>query len=87
MTGAEMTLARWFARQAVKRELQAQGLKLSHIEASEITRSANQYIDDHPEIVALASESYRSLIASGRLRPPRRRKGFRCANIVNTMKR
>ena len=74
MNGAVMTLARWQARKAVKAELLAQGLKLSHIEASDITRKANQYIDDHPEIIALASESYRSLIASGRLKPPRRRK-------------
>jgi hypothetical protein len=74
MNGAVMTLARWHARQAVKRELLAQGLKLSHIEASEITRAANQYIIDHPEVLALACESYRSLVASGRLRPPRKPK-------------
>jgi hypothetical protein len=33
MTGAEWTLARYYAKQAVKRELQAQGIKLSHVEA------------------------------------------------------
>ena len=74
MSGAVMTLARWHARQAIKRELQAQGVKLSHVEACEITIAANRYIDDHPEVIALASETYRSLVASGRLRPPRRRK-------------
>ena len=74
MSGAVMTLARWHARQAIKRELQAQGVKLSHVEACEITIAANRYIDDHPEVIALASERYRSLVASGRLRPPRRRK-------------
>ena len=74
MNGAVMTIARWHAREAVKRELYAQGIKLSHVEACEITRAANQYIDDHPEVIALASETYRSLVASGRLRPPRRRK-------------
>jgi cytoplasmic iron level regulating protein YaaA (DUF328/UPF0246 family) len=74
MNGAVMTLARYHARQAVKRELQAQGFKLSHYEASEITRAANEYITKHPEVIALACETYRSLVASGRLRPPRRRK-------------
>src|SRR5215831_18440169 len=74
MNGAVMTLARWHARQAVKRELYAQGIKVAHVEASEITRAANQYVDDHPEIIAKACESYRSLVASGRLRPPRKLK-------------
>jgi hypothetical protein len=64
--------------------------------------TANKYIDDHPESIAFATEQYRSLVASGRLRPPRKLKlcstictatealsckGFRCANIVNEMKR
>jgi hypothetical protein len=74
MTGAEWTLARWHARKAVKQELLGQGLKLSHVEASEISRKANQYIEDHPEVLALACESYRRLVADGRLRPPRQRK-------------
>jgi hypothetical protein len=76
MTGAEWTLARYYARQAIKRELYGQGIKLCHIEACEITRAANQYIDDHPEIIAFASEEYRSLVASGQLRPPRKQKLF-----------
>jgi hypothetical protein len=74
MTGAEWTLTRYYAKQAVKRELQAQGIKLSHVEACEIIRSANQYIVDHPEIIAFASERYRSFVESGRLRPPRTRR-------------
>jgi hypothetical protein len=41
----------------IKRELYAQGIKLAHIEASEITRKANQYVEDHPEIVAFAMNS------------------------------
>ena len=74
MNGAVMTLARRHARQAVKKELYAQGIKLAHVEASEITRAANRYVDDHPEIIAKACESYRRLVASGRLRPPRKLK-------------
>jgi hypothetical protein len=57
MNGAVMTLARYHARQVIKRELYAQGIKLAHIEASEITRKANQYVEDHPEIVAFAMNS------------------------------
>jgi hypothetical protein len=74
MTGAEMTIARYCAREAIKRELLAQGLKLSHIEACEITIAANKYIVDHPEIIAFATERYRSFVESGRLKPPRNRR-------------
>ena len=74
MNGAVMTLARWHAREAVKKELYAQGIKLAHVEASEISRAANRYVEDHPEIIAKAFESYSRLIATGRLRPPRKLK-------------
>jgi hypothetical protein len=74
MTGAEFTIARYYARQAVKRELQAQGIKLAHVEACEIVRAANQYIDDHPEIIAFASERYRDLVKRGYLKLPRNRR-------------
>ena len=74
MNGAVMTLARWHARQVIKKELLAQGIKLSHVEASDITRAANQYVDDHPEIIAFATERYRYLVESGRLKPPRNRR-------------
>jgi hypothetical protein len=79
MKGSEMTVARYYARQAVKRELQAQGIKLLHVEACEIVRAANQYIVDHPEIIAFATERYRSFVESGRLQRPRtRRKPSQC---------
>jgi hypothetical protein len=74
VTGAEITLARYYAREAIKRELRSQGIKLLHVEAREITRAANQYIDDHPEIIAFASERYRSFVESGQLNPPRNRR-------------
>jgi hypothetical protein len=72
MNGAVMTLARWYARQAVKRELYAQGIKLASVEASDITRSANQYVEDHPEIIAFATERYQDLVKRGVLRPERK---------------
>jgi hypothetical protein len=74
MNGAVMTLARYHARETIKRELKAQGLKLAHYEASELTRKANRYIEDHPEIIAFATERYHQLVESGRLRPPRKPK-------------
>ena len=74
MNGAVMTLARYYARQAVKRELYAQGIKLASVECCEITRTANRYVDDHPEIIEFATEQYHRLVASGRLRPPRKLK-------------
>jgi hypothetical protein len=88
--GAVITLARYHARETIKRELKAQGIKLASGESCEITR-ANRYIDDHPEIIAFAAEEYRSLVASGQLRPQGEIctteealscKDFRCANIV-----
>jgi hypothetical protein len=74
MNGAVMTFARYHARQAVKRELYAQGIKLASVESCEITRSANRYIVDHPEIVALATEQYWSFVKSGVLRAPKERR-------------
>ena len=74
MNGAVMTLARWYAREAIKKELYAQGIKLVHVEACEIAKAAIRYIDDHPEIIAFATERYRYLVESGRLKPPRNRR-------------
>ena len=74
MNGAVMTLARWHARQAVKKELYAQGIKVAHVEASEITLAANRYVEEHPEILALATERYQDLVKRGVLRPPRNRR-------------
>ena len=41
MNGAVITLARWHARQVIKRQLYAQGIKLAHVESREITIAAN----------------------------------------------
>ena len=69
-----MTIARYFAREAIKRELRSRGIKLQHVEASEITVAANAYIDDHPEIIAFATERYQDLVKRGYLKPPRNRR-------------
>jgi hypothetical protein len=67
-----MTLARWQARQAVKRELYAQGIKLQSVESREITIAANKYIDEHPEIITFATEQYWDFVKRGILKPERK---------------
>ena len=74
MKGSEMTLARYYARQAVKEQWRAAGLKPQYIEAGELTREANAYLTNHPELIAFATERYRSFVESGRLKPPRNRR-------------
>ena len=70
MNGAVMIIARYHAREAVTRELRAQGIKLIHVEACEITRAANQYVDDHPEIISFATARYEDCVKRGLLKPP-----------------
>ena len=53
-------------------ELYAQGIKLAHIEACEITIAANRYIEDHPEIIAFATEHYHDFVKRGILKPERK---------------
>ena len=72
MNGAVMTLARWEARQIIKRELYGQGIKLAHVESREITIAANRYVDDHPEVIALATERYWDFVKRGILKPERK---------------
>jgi hypothetical protein len=72
MNGAVMTLARYEARQIIKRQLYAQGIKLASVESCEITRAANRYVDEHPEIIALATERYWDFVKRGILKPERK---------------
>ena len=72
MYGAVMTLARYEARQIIKRQLYAKGIKLAHVESREITIAANQYIDDHPEVIAFATEHYWDFVKRGILKPERK---------------
>ena len=72
MNGAVMTLARWEARQVIKRQLYAQGIKVAHVESCEITLAANRYVEEHPEIIALATARYEDLVKRGVLKLPRK---------------
>ena len=74
MNGAVMAFAMYEARKAVKRELYNKGIKLHQVEACEISRRANQHIDDHPEIIAFAAERYQHLVERGHLKPTRTRR-------------
>lgn len=56
-TGAIMTEARRLARQAVKDAIKADGGKISHYEASEITRLANELIEEDESYVAQATKN------------------------------
>ena len=60
-----MTLARWDARKAIKRQLYAQGIKLATVESREITIAANRYVEDHPEMIAFATEQYWDFVKRG----------------------
>lgn len=52
--GAVMTEARRLAKNLIKDAMKAQGIKISHVKASEITKAANSLLDDSPEIIAQA---------------------------------
>jgi hypothetical protein len=69
-----MTLAHCYAKRAVKTEWQRQGIKLAHVEAYKISQAADAYLTAHPELIALATERYRSFVESGYLKPPRNRR-------------
>ena len=71
MNGAVMTIAKYSAREAVKRELRAQAIKLQTVEASELSRAANDYLTNHPELIEFATERYQDLVKRGYLKPPR----------------
>jgi hypothetical protein len=53
-SGEIMVEARRLAKALVKEEMKRQGLKISHYKASEITKVANGWIDENPEIMEQA---------------------------------
>jgi hypothetical protein len=52
--GVVMTEARRLAKAVVKDQIRAAGMKISHVEASEITKAANQLIADDPSYIEQA---------------------------------
>lgn len=53
-SGAEMTEARRLARNIIKDQMKAAGLKVSHYTASEITKAANELIASDPTLLETA---------------------------------
>lgn len=54
VSGAVRTEAMRLARNLVKDEMKRQGIKISHVEASEITKAAKELLDAMPELVETA---------------------------------
>lgn len=57
ISGVVMTEARRLAKEVVKNEIRAAGLKVSHVEASAITKLANELIASDQSYVAQATEN------------------------------
>jgi hypothetical protein len=77
-----MAAVRYLARKAVKQELQAQGLKLSHIELRVIVAQAHDYVEQHRE--TLVVEAKRMIARSPELRKLAEQEAkarSRCSNI------
>jgi hypothetical protein len=55
-TSAVNVLARLAAKNAVKAQLQGQGVRVSHVRQAEIIRQANEYLGVHPELYQQALE-------------------------------
>lgn len=55
--GKERTEALRIAKQIVKDQMKAEGLKVSHYSAKEITAAAEQVLNDNPEILEQAKEN------------------------------
>lgn len=56
-----MTVAKLAAINAVKRDMQAHGLKVSHVERRVIVSVANIYLTQHPGLIAEAAETVRKV--------------------------
>ncbi len=55
--GAVMTEARRLAKNLVKDEMKRQGVRVSHVDASEITKAANALIEASPDLLKQAAEN------------------------------
>ena len=69
-TSVVKVLARQAARNAVKQQLSAQGVRVSHVPMAEIIARASAYLSDHPELYREALERAQRM---GMYEKPRRR--------------
>ena len=58
-TSVVKVLARSAARNAVKRQLRAQGVRVSHVPTAEIMSQASAYLADHPELLSGSVRAWR----------------------------
>jgi hypothetical protein len=58
--GVALTLARYRAKQLVRQQLWDRGIKLQSVTARDVIGSAEDYIAEHPELLAEAVETVRS---------------------------
>lgn len=65
MSVAVMVLARRSAIKAVKRQFQAQGVKLQRMTHREIAAAAGEYLANHPELIAEVKETVQRWHAEG----------------------
>jgi hypothetical protein len=72
MKGNEFIIARYYALQAVKQQWKDRGKRLP--EFGELRREANDYLDNHPELIEFATERYQDCVKRGLLRPERKRR-------------
>lgn len=56
-SGAVMTEARRLAKNLVKDMMKAQGIKVSHVDAKDITKAANLVLESRPELIELATKN------------------------------
>jgi hypothetical protein len=55
-----MIFAMFSARNIIKQDLQAQGIKLSHVDPREVTEAAQRYLAAHPELLEEVTETVRN---------------------------
>jgi len=60
MNATVINFALFNARNIVKQDLQARGIKLSHVEPREVREAAHRYLAAHPELLAQAAETVRN---------------------------
>jgi hypothetical protein len=77
-----MLMARYKARQAVERELQAQGVRVN-VGVRKIVRAANEYLRDHPELFEQAAEMIRDTPSLRKAAELEARRRARKANVLS----
>jgi hypothetical protein len=61
MNATIVTLARHAAIKAVKRDIQAQGVRVASVEQRVIVAAASAYLREHPELIEEAAETVRKV--------------------------